>query len=432
MKQILFIDMSLVDTYWYESYDMSKLAFKFEVDTKKCDFDNVNDNKIFNRSSTGYIPTLNDKLYFTKGVNIPRVKLKNLAKDYKIKSTTNLADAIAMFVSQNSNSKYTTTQWTYTVNTVEFKQYFEDYVALETGDAYYNEKVENALEFYTEELIGVSYNTKNFLENGNIPFRLTSGTSYSSVRYTSILDEYFNAYNEINNSTLPLYDESELLKHLNGNEALGIDSDMYDSLCEMFNSSDTDNHTIAMEIMANSNFEDSVLYLSLLFYSYSGEMQQCRSKGHVNFKSLLSLMTLPGSYFRMNIDDVMDKLKKHKQLTKENVDIVLKLHGDDITRGGNSTYFRVKTITLCTEYLETMDFNYTFVVQEDFVASSPEIELPDLEEEAVIATVEEEIVEEVVETIEEVVEVVSVNVKEVIDFDNVSVELKTNTDGYFL
>jgi hypothetical protein len=169
--------------------------------------------------------------------------------------------------------------------------------------------------------------------------------------------------------------------------------------------------------MANSNFEDSVLYLSLLFYSYSGQMQQCRSKGHVNFKSLLSLMTLPSSYFRMNIDDVMDKLKKHKQLTKENVDIVLKLHGDDITDGGNSLYFRVKTITLCTEYLEVMDFNYTFVVQEDFVASSPEIELPDLEEEAVVASIATE-----PEKIDKVL----------IDFDNVNLELKTNTDGYFL
>jgi hypothetical protein len=146
-------------------------------------------------------------------------------------------------------------------------------------------------------------------------------------------------------------------------------------------------------------------------------MQQCRSKGHVNFKSLLSLMTLPSSYFRMNIDDVMDKLKKHKQLTKENVDIVLKLHGDDITDGGNSLYFRVKTITLCTEYLEAMDFNYTFVVQEDFVASSPEIELPDLEEEAVVASI--------------ATEPEKIN-KVLIDFDNVNLELKTNTDGYFL
>ena len=102
MKEILFIEMELFHTDWYDSYDMSKLAFKFEVDIKKCDFDNVNDDKIFNTVSTGYIPTLNDKLYFAKGVNIPRVKLKNLAKDYKIKSTTNLADASAIFISENS------------------------------------------------------------------------------------------------------------------------------------------------------------------------------------------------------------------------------------------------------------------------------------------------------------------------------------------
>jgi hypothetical protein len=417
MKKALFIEMEIANGDWYDNHDINSLSFRFDIDTKICDFDDVYDNKIFNAVSTGYTPTLNDKLYFAKGVNIPRVKLKNLAKDYKIKSTTNLEDASAIFVSENSNSKYTTCQWTYTVDTVGFKQYFEDYLALDLGDDYYNQKVIDALEFYTEESIGISHNTRAFLQNSHIPFRLTSGTSYSSIRYNKIQDEYLSAYEEINNSTLPVYDESELLKHLNGNDALGIDVDMYESLCEMFNSSDADNHTMAMEIMANSNFEDSVLYLSLLFYSYSSQMQQCRSKGHVNFKSLLSLMTLPSSYFRMNIDDVMDKLKKHKQLTKENVDIVLKLHGDDITGEGNSTYFRVKTITLCTEYLEAMDFNYTFVVQEDFVASSPEIELPDLEEEAVVASIATE-----PEKIDKVL----------IDFDNVNLELKTNTDGYFL
>ena len=42
MKQILFIDIELVDTDWYDNYDMSKLVFKFEVDTKLCDFEYLN------------------------------------------------------------------------------------------------------------------------------------------------------------------------------------------------------------------------------------------------------------------------------------------------------------------------------------------------------------------------------------------------------
>lgn len=86
MKEALFIEMELTNGDWYDNHDINSLSFRFEIETKICDFDNVNDDKIFNTVSTGYIPTLNDKLYFAKGVNIPRVKLKNLTKDYKIKS----------------------------------------------------------------------------------------------------------------------------------------------------------------------------------------------------------------------------------------------------------------------------------------------------------------------------------------------------------
>ena len=80
-----------------------------------------------------------------------------------------------------------------------------------------------------------------------------------------------------------------------------------------------------------------------------------------------------------------------------------------------------------------MNLNYEYSLHGDFTPLSPEIEevveeTVSLEEEAVIATVEET-VEEVVETVEEVV---NASVKEMIDFDNVIVESKTNNDGYFL
>ena len=37
----------------------------------------------------------------------------------------------------------------------------------------------------------------------------------------------------------------------------------------MFNSSDQDNHVMAMEIMANCNYEDSMLYLEHVIFSSS-------------------------------------------------------------------------------------------------------------------------------------------------------------------
>jgi neutral trehalase len=154
----------------------------------------------------------------------------------------------------------------------------------------------------------------------------------------------------------------------------------------------------------------------------------------VNFKSLLALMDIRSNCFHLDIDEIIDRLKKHGKLTKESVDIILKKLGDKIINAGDSQYFKIKTITMTEEMLAVLNLNYEYSLHGDFTPQSPEIEevveeTVSLEEEAVVATVEEETVEVVVETVEEVVQE---SIKEMIDFDNVVVESKTNNDGYFL
>lgn len=430
MENTLIIKLEISDTHYYDNHDLSLLDINTEVDLQYATFNSVS--TLF-PVTTGYEPTIGDKLFFAKSVNIPRVKLKNLTKDYKIKATTKIEDATAVFISDNTTAKYTELRWHYSVRTDKFKEFFQGAVDGGYIDNYYADKVNTALEFYENEYIAIEYNTKTILEDVHIPFRLTEGVSFSSQRLKYISDEYISSYKDMLNFTGPIYDESELLKYLNGSDALAIEENMYESLCEMFDSSDRDNHTMAMEIMANSQFEDSVLYLSLLFNKYYNDMQNSRTKSHVNFKSLLALMDIRSNYFHLSIDDIVLKLKKHNKLTKENVDLLLKKLGDVITERGDSNYFIVKTITMTEEMLAVLNLNYEYTLHGDFEPQSPEIEevveeTVSLEEEAVVATVEET-VKEVVETVEEVV---NVSTKEIIDFDNVIVESKTNNDDYFL
>jgi len=436
MENILMISLDLLNYEFHNTKDINDLDLSVQIDSKIGSFDTPK--KLFETIDSGYEPTIGDKLFFGKGVNIPRVKLKNLTKDYKIKATTKIEDASAIFISSNSVAKYIETEWWYKVTTQAFKEYIA--AAIDHGciEDYYENKINDALEFYTNDFIAINYNTRNILEHSNIPFRLTEGVSFSSSTLKYIDEPYITSYNEIINSTAPIYDESALLRHLNGSDALAIEENMYDSLCEMFDSSDRDNHTMAMEIMANSQFEDSILYLGLLFNNYASRMQESRSRSHVNFKSLLALMDIKSNYFYLNIDDITERLKKHGKLTKENVDIILKKLGDNIIGGGDTKYFKVKTITMAEEMLSVLNLDYEYRVIDDFVPQSPEIEEVEeetvsLEEEAVTATVEEDIVEEVVETVEEVVEeIVNTPTRELIDFDNVVIEPKTNDDGYFL
>jgi hypothetical protein len=145
-----------------------------------------------------------------------------------------------------------------------------------------------------------------------------------------------------------------------------------------------------MEIMANCHYDKSLLYLELLFCDHSYKINDTKTKSHVNFKSLLSFLGKSYGY-STDIDDIMNSLKKHNKFTKENLDIILKLHGDVIQNSGDSTYFKVKVITVDSEVLELMKEDYTYTMLEDpiFEVASPEIE------ETVM--IEEEIVPEIIE-----------------------------------
>jgi hypothetical protein len=145
-----------------------------------------------------------------------------------------------------------------------------------------------------------------------------------------------------------------------------------------------------MEIMANCHYDKSLLYLELLFCDHSYKINDTKTKSHVNFKSLLSFLGKSYGY-STNVDDIMSSLKKHNKFTKENLDIILKLHGDVIQNRGDSEYFKVKVITVNSDVLDIMqeDYTYTMIEEHVFETTSPAIE------ETVM--IEEEMVPEIIE-----------------------------------
>ena len=117
---------------------------------------------------------------------------------------------------------------------------------------------------------------------------------YSSGVYF-VEDEYRSMLDSIQNK--PIFDESELLALINGDDAVTITAEVYQQLVKMFESSDQDNHIMAMEIMANSNYVDSALYLLLLLEGFEHKISSCNTRNHVNFKSMVS-------YFNMAVKEI--------------------------------------------------------------------------------------------------------------------------------
>lgn len=339
------------------------------IDVKVEPFNGSFENDLFTLDNTPYVPQKGDRFYFLPDVNIPRIKLKDLATNYGVKVTRDPENATHIFASKNTINKVTTRAWYYKIPTSYFKEYAEEYKSY--MDEQHVENVRQALEFYTEEYVICEHSTRVDLTDEDLPnfsnltFNPHDETRNSELVY--MLDkEYTNLFNEIKGKTIT--DEVHLLDILNGDDAVVIDAVTFDQLSNLFKSSDTDNHVLAMEIMANSKYKESMLYLGILFKEFQNTMNNTSTKNHVNFKSLLTYFDIKSlNYDTIDLDFIVNKLKNRNVLTIDMLNVLLDKYNEEVI-GRNRTYlFKVKTVTVDPELLGILNTNYMYEITDNFI-----------------------------------------------------------------
>jgi hypothetical protein len=325
-------------------------------------------------TKTPYAPTKGDKIFFLPNVNVPRVKFKNVCVEHNIKNVRDFTQATVFFGSKKSLNEITDTHWLYKCSTKYFVQFFE--LVKDRMDQYDVEKTETALEYYTEEFVALDSNLIQIInEEESI---ITDDDFGYSQNLMTVKEEYQDLYNHIKDKVI--LDEASVINVLNGEDATEIDEAMYNHLSEMLESSDTDNHVLAMEIMANSKYVESLIYLELLFYKYSYNISMSKTKTHVNFKSLISYLDKQPNSLDTDIDDIAKSLISKDQFTEDKINIIMRYLSNDIERRGNSKYFAVKTVTVHPNFVHVLNKNYAYEIQADFVPTvvkSPVEEIPD-------------------------------------------------------
>ena len=137
-----------------------------------------------NISNKDYIPTKGDKLYFLPGVNIPRVKLKDLSLQHGIKTVRDIDQATHVFGGNNTKDKMMTGHWYYSMQTSCLRAILEDPELV--MDDYYKENLTQALEFYTEDVVVLEYSSAGQLRNAElvaVKRNILGALSGSSVIY---------------------------------------------------------------------------------------------------------------------------------------------------------------------------------------------------------------------------------------------------------
>ena len=335
-------------------------------------------NEIVN--AQGYVPVKGDMIYLLPGVNIPRVKLKDLALSLGIRVVRDPAKANVIFAGRNSIAKITSSRWAYKISsTFALKRIKET-----CDDDYYIQNLETAIASTGETDIFGSYD-----DITNIIAYNTRNEYNSSYIYT-IDPEYSEMYTTVKSKTI--YSETELLNNINGDDSTTIDEEVFEQLKNMFDSSDTDNHVLAMEIMANSKYEDSILYLLMLISQNAYKINNSNTRNHVNFKSMLTYFGWqPRDVSHVNTDNIVEMIDNKGLLTVDMIKRLYQEYSEDIIR--NIYYddvFEVKEVTIKKEYLEKLNLGSINLInpEEDTIAMQPdpvEIEEEILEDELIEA-----------------------------------------------
>jgi len=294
-------------------------------------------------ASPVYTPTKGDKIWFYPGCDIPRFKVKQfcIANDvavvkYKDKSSVRFMgpDTIKDMLSQYDGRAIPKDLFLAWLDSVMCNAYLalrEEVVKSQSEDVYVRNKAMGS--FCKKELFGAK-----------VIYERTDEAPYKRVNYLENNENYEQLIDMMNDSELRSQDD--LLSLLNTGTIM--DQQMFDDIHRLFESTDKENTRLAMEAMANCDFQKSAVYLLLLLKEYGSKISNSGNKHHVNFKSLIKYFQIR-NLENISVDDMINSLRHQKLLSIDNLNRLMPLAMTKIKEKGEMQNIKIKDVELSPE-----------------------------------------------------------------------------------
>lgn len=290
-----------------------------------------------------YTPTAGDKIWFYPGCDIPRFKVKQFCMNNNVSIVKTKDRSTVRFMGQETVNqtrfhddlyymgKDAFLTWLDSVMCNAYMQMRDDIAKCPSDIVYIDHSAYR--DFCDEELFA----EKIMLPEGiDLPstevYRFATPESYQQL-VDMISDP-------------GLYYQDDMLSLLN--TGIVIDEDMYKRMHELFKSSDADNTRLAMEAMANCDFQKSAVYLLLLMQKYGTKIYNSGTKHHVNFKSLIKYFQIK-NINSISVDDMIDSLRHQKLLSLSNLNYLMPMALNRLRENGEMKNIKIKDLELSSE-----------------------------------------------------------------------------------
>lgn len=290
-----------------------------------------------------YVPAKGDKIWFYPGCDIPRFKVKRFCQDndvavvkYREKSSVRFMGPETMNEMVSQRSTYCSTKdefisWLDRVMCNAYEKLKEDILACPCDTVYMYHQA--ASMFCSEEMFGTKPLEKKQSDLGWKQIVVVLGEP-NLEKLNAMLDDP------------NLRHQDELLSLLNTGAVL--DKDMYDQIHRLFASTDKENTKLAMEAMANCDFQQSAVYLLMLLQKYGDKISNSGIMHHVNFKSLLKYFQIQ-SITSIDVDNMIDSLRHQKLLSVTNLNMLMPMALQALKDGGEMRNIKIKDLELSPE-----------------------------------------------------------------------------------
>lgn len=335
-------------------YDPVEYLYTYDEDEYDKMIETINSNK--------YTLDIGHKFYIDKKASVPRIKLQDILFDNLIDLTSDVTKATHFFIQDPINHMIIIKNF-YQVSKEQLVQFLNLCVTQKIIETHETEDLLDALGSYQDnDVIIVSRDLSTFINERTailykgVPLCKNILQQNQEIR-KRIHENYVEEFLHIDNNLDKTYHYRELLPHMNGDETITIDEKVYNQLSNMFESVDKDNHVLAMEIMANCNYQKSIMYILILLREYNYKIGRLRSRTHVNFKSLLGYLGMKHDNLYVEAYEMIDIMLERNLITLEKLQYLFDKYQDDFIRTyGN--HFKIHQITLSPELAEKLNVDY--------------------------------------------------------------------------